>query len=126
MSVGNVSLSESRRAPKTDLPLQSWTLGAEWLGMYISINLAPTVSNFLKRSVKNGTVEVTGQQVNRGAGFSLEMPCKYRLYGPEAYLDRIAPSISRPGNQNNAMKFITNPSVEVRALFAQKGYFVLP
>ena len=40
-------------------------------------NLAPIISAFMKRSCNNGLVEVTGNRVNRGAGYGLEIPCKY-------------------------------------------------
>ena len=56
---------------------------------HVPFKLAPTVSNFLKRSVNKGTVEVTGQRVNRGAGYGVEIPCKYGLYGPEVYIDKL-------------------------------------
>ena len=82
-------LSESRRTPKCNrfavavMDARSRVVG------HVLFNLAPTVSNFLKRSVNKGTVEVTGQRVNRGAGYGVEIPCKYRLYGPEAYIDKL-------------------------------------
>ena len=28
-----------------------------------------------------------GERVNRGAGYGLEVPCVYRLYGPRVYID---------------------------------------
>ena len=31
-------------------------------------------------------MEVTGSKVNRGAGYGLEVPCKYHFFGPEVYL----------------------------------------
>jgi hypothetical protein len=31
-------------------------------------------------------VEVTGQKINRGAGYGLKVPCVYRLYGPKVYV----------------------------------------
>ena len=31
--------------------------------------------------------EVTGNEVNRGAGHGLEIPCTYHLYDPKAYCD---------------------------------------
>ena len=30
-----------------------------------------------------------GEKVNRGAGYGLEIPCVYRLYGPKVYIDRM-------------------------------------
>ena len=33
--------------------------------------------------------EVVGAKVNRGAGYGLEMPCTYQLYGPKVYIDRM-------------------------------------
>ena len=56
--------------------------------------IAPTVSNFLKRTVNKGSVQVTGDKVNRGAGYGLEIPCLYRLYGPEDYISKVKHIIS--------------------------------
>ena len=53
---------------------------------HVPYNLAPTVSAFLRR---DGFAEVTGDKVNRGAGYGLEIPCTYRLYGPKPYVDRM-------------------------------------
>ena len=33
--------------------------------------------------------EVTGEKVNRRAGYGLKIPCVYCLYGPKAYVDRM-------------------------------------
>ena len=46
---------------------------------HVPYNLAPTFSNFLKRDFNKATVEITGNKVNRGAGYGLELPCKYCL-----------------------------------------------
>ena len=51
--------------------------------------LAPIVSPFLSRRFNKGMVEVTGEKANRGAGYSLKVPCIYRLYGPKCYVDRV-------------------------------------
>ena len=56
---------------------------------HIPYKLAPTVSHFLKRTVNKGTLEVTGQRINRGAGYGVEIPCKYRLYGPKVYVEKL-------------------------------------
>ena len=34
-------------------------------------------------------MEVTGAVVNRGAGYGMEVTCKYRLYGPKTYVERV-------------------------------------
>ena len=52
-------------------------------------NLAPTFSQFLKRKFNKAKVEVTGDRVNRGASYELEVPCMYRLYGPKPYTNKI-------------------------------------
>ena len=44
---------------------------------------------FLARSCNKTTAEVTGARVNCGSGYGLEVPCKYLLYGPKPYLDRL-------------------------------------
>ena len=41
------------------------------------------------RDVNKAFAEVTGAGVNRGAGYGLEIPCIYRLYGPPAYIERM-------------------------------------
>ena len=48
---------------------------------HVPFNLASIISAFLKRSCNKGLVEVTGNRVNRGADYGLEIPCKYHFYG---------------------------------------------
>ena len=48
---------------------------------HVPYNLAPTVSAFLRRDVNKGFAEVTGDKLNRGARYGLEIPCTYRLSG---------------------------------------------
>ena len=47
------------------------------------------LSSFLTRDVNKAFAEVTGEKVNRRAGYGLQIPCVYRLYGPKAYVDRM-------------------------------------
>lgn len=61
---------------------------------HVPFNLAPIFSHFLKRPFNQGTVEITGEKVNRGGGFGLELPCMYRLYGPKAYVERAEAALS--------------------------------
>ena len=56
---------------------------------HVPANLAVLFSHFLFRTCNKGKAEVTGARLNRGAGYGLEIPCKYRLYGPAAYLERL-------------------------------------
>ena len=56
---------------------------------HVPYNTAPAVSHFLKRSTNKATVRVTGAAVNRGAGYGMEIPCKYIFYGAEIYIDRL-------------------------------------
>lgn len=56
---------------------------------HVPFNLAASLSNFLKRDVNKAFVTVVGEKVNRRAGFGLELPCVYRLYGPKAYIDKM-------------------------------------
>ena len=44
---------------------------------------------FLCRDVNKGFAEVTGEKLNRGAGYRLEIPCVYHLYGPKVYVDKL-------------------------------------
>ena len=54
---------------------------------HVPYNIAPRFSQFLRRDVNKAFAEVTGEKVNRGAGYGLEIPCVYRLYGPKVYID---------------------------------------
>ena len=56
---------------------------------HVPYNISSLMSNFLKRECNKGFVEVTGSLVNRGAGYGVEVPCIYRLNGPQAYIERI-------------------------------------
>ena len=56
---------------------------------HVPKNLAPRLFLFLRRDVNKAFAEVTGERVNRGAGYGLEVPCTYRLYGPQVYIDRM-------------------------------------
>ncbi len=54
---------------------------------HVPYNIAPRLSQFLRRDVNKAFAEVTGEKINRGAGYGLEIPCVYRLYGPKVYMD---------------------------------------
>ena len=56
---------------------------------HVPYNLAPYLSNFLKRDVNKAFAKVVGDKVNRGAGYGLEIPCIYSLYGPKAYIEKM-------------------------------------
>lgn len=56
---------------------------------HVPHNLAPRLFQFLRRDVNKAFAEVTGLKVNRGAGYGLEIPCVYRLYGPPKYINRM-------------------------------------
>ena len=53
---------------------------------HVPCNLAPNMSAFLMR--ENKAFEITGAKVNKGAGYGLEVPCVYCLYGPNVYVDK--------------------------------------
>ena len=46
------------------------------------------VSIFM-RDMNKAFAEITGAKVNMGAGYGLEVPCVYRLYGPNFYVDKM-------------------------------------
>ena len=58
-------------------------------GETVALNLASKLFQFLRRDINEAFVEVTGAKVNRGAGYGLEIPCIYRLYGPSIYINRM-------------------------------------
>ena len=56
---------------------------------HVPYNIASVISQFLRRDCNKGFVQVTGNKVNRGAGYGLEVPCTYRLYAPRPFIERI-------------------------------------
>ena len=59
------------------------------------------MSAFLMK--ENEFAEITGAKVNREAGYDLEVPCVYRLYGPNVYVDKmkeLVESLLADGNYN--------------------------
>ena len=52
---------------------------------HVPYNLAPRLSRFLLKAF----AKVTGQKVNRGVGYGLEVPCIHRWYRPKVYVDKI-------------------------------------
>ena len=71
---------------------------------HVPFNLAPFMSVFLRRDVNSGFAKVVGNRVNRGAGYGLEIPCEYSLYGPKAYIQKLKQLV---------------PSLEVKGLLMQ-------
>ena len=56
---------------------------------HIPYNMSNIVSQFLRRDYNKAFTEVTGDKVNRGAGYGLEIPCIYKFYGPEPYVKKL-------------------------------------
>ena len=64
------------------------------VGKVLLLQTEPTniKDNKVVTIVKN--TSVTGAVVNRGAGYGMEVPCKYRLYGTRAYVEHVQKIIS--------------------------------
>jgi hypothetical protein len=56
---------------------------------HVPYNLAKCISQFLSRDANKGFAKVTGNRVNRGAGYGMEVPVVYCLYGPSPYVMRM-------------------------------------
>ena len=56
---------------------------------HVPYNIAPYMSRFLKRDVNIAYAKVTWGKINRGAGYGLEIPCIYLLYGSREYIDKM-------------------------------------
>ena len=48
---------------------------------HIPLRMAEFVTKFLKRGTNKGKAIITGKPVKRGAGYGMEIPCKYVFYG---------------------------------------------
>ena len=56
---------------------------------HVPLSNSKCISFFLSKVGCSGFCEVTGNRVNHGAGFGLEVPCIYRFYGPTLYIKRL-------------------------------------
>ena len=56
---------------------------------HVPYNITSMLSSFLRRDCNKGFAEVTGNALNRGARYGMEVPCKYRLCGPREYIARL-------------------------------------
>ena len=43
----------------------------------------------MAREFNKGSVYITGERTNRGAGYGLKVPCIYRLYDLKAFVNRL-------------------------------------
>ena len=57
--------------------------------MFLQISPFCFRTSSLEDATKVYTAEVTGARLNRGAGYGLEIPCKYHLYGTAVYIERL-------------------------------------
>ena len=62
---------------------------------HVPRNLAPLLFYFLDRDMNKGFAEVTAVPLNHGTGMGMEVPCIFRLYGPESYVKRLKDMIRR-------------------------------
>ena len=56
---------------------------------HVPANLAPIVFHFLSQDGNTALAEITGNKVNRGAGYGLEVPCVYRFCGLQRFIERL-------------------------------------
>ena len=61
--------------------------GTEIVG-HVPYNLAPRMLAFFMRDMNKAFAVITGAKVNREAGYGLEVPCVYHLYGPTFILTK--------------------------------------
>ena len=87
-AVGEVLLLQREPTNMKDKQAVSVVKSTRVVG-HVPASLSVLFSQFLLRTCNKGTAEVMGSKLNRGAGYGLEIPCKYRLYGPAAYLKRL-------------------------------------
>ena len=52
-------------------------------------SICRVVYYFLAKDGHSAVCEVTGNRVNRGVQLGLEVPCTYRFYGRQLYIDRL-------------------------------------
>ena len=67
---------------------------------HVCYSLAPVTSSFLLRDFNKGSVEITGNRSNHGAGYGLEAPCVFCLYGTKNYIEHLKEMASRLQDQS--------------------------
>ena len=55
----------------------------------VPYNISSALSMLLRQECNKGFAEVTGNCVDQGAGYGMEVPCIYRLYGSTIYIQRL-------------------------------------
>ena len=86
--VGEMLLLQQEPTNPKDLSAVAVMKEDEIVG-HVPYNITSLLSTFLKRDCSKGFAEVTGNALNRGAGYGMEVPCKYRLYGPCEYIAKL-------------------------------------
>ena len=99
MNIWDAVISEKLKLVREPTNLQDQTAVAvkkdQQIVVHITKRLSSTVFHFLSRPCNSGCVEVTGSKINRGARYSLELPCVYHFHGPVRYLTRLKKLLDR-------------------------------
>ena len=88
LHVGETLLSKREPTNLKDCSAVAVMKETEVVG-HVPYNISSTLSMFLRRDSNKGFAKVTGDCVNRGAGYGMEVPCIYRFYGPTIYIQRL-------------------------------------
>ena len=86
--IGEILLLKRQRDNLHD-PFAVGVMKGSTLVGHVPLSNSRCISLFLSKVGCSGFCEVTGNPVNRGAGFGLEVPCIYRFYGPTQYIKRL-------------------------------------
>ena len=105
-AMGEILVVKVERTNRHDIHAVAIYRDAEIVG-HVPYNLASRMSAFFMRDNK-AFAEITEAKVNRGAGYGMEVPCVYRLYGPNVYVDKmkaLVKSLLADGHYNNWLGF---------------------
>ena len=91
-SVGEVLELEKEPLNSVDRYAVAVTKNGTVVG-HVPRNFSALFFHFLTRSQNKGVAKVTGTEVNRGAGYGLEIPCFYRFYGSRPYIERLKTAV---------------------------------
>ena len=61
----------------------------DWVVAHIPLAISKSISLFLTLPGSFSETKVTGKKINRGGGYGLEVPCKYRISAEEKAVDWI-------------------------------------
>jgi len=92
--VGDILYMKCVPENEVDKNAVAMTTSSGKVGGHTPYNLALLLSQFLWRDFNKDTCEVTGDKLNRGAGYGIGISWIYSLYGPQSFIACLQTSVN--------------------------------